>query len=376
MSLLHKIRWTSRKIAARLKMLEPLAYRQHQPIPPFRFQKLDSHPTPPPVASDVDDSAWDEIPPGTYWSGPRTNFILRTSFTIPSPPAPLPLGEWRDPTALYLPIGIAGDFSHPEALAYIDGKPLAACDRHHQEIILPEKYCDGETHTLALHGWTGGVNLGIDSDTKLLMRPCEVVSIHQPTRDFIALARAALGITEHLEERDPAKHHLLNALDAAFKIIDIRHPIQDAFYESIPQAAQALRDGIAKAGPPLDVNITAIGHAHIDVAWLWTLGQTRQKAGRTFHNVLRLMEQFPEFHFTQSQPQLYDYVRQDFPELFLLGRDFFCQHFGKEAESPVLWLPDVFGYAWNLPQLIKEAGMEYFFTIKLGWNQYNRIPYD
>ena len=52
------------------------------------------------------------------------------------------------------------------------------------------------------------------------------------------------------------------------------------------------------------------------------------------------------------------------------------KQFGADVESPVLWLSDVFGYAWNLPQLIKQAGMEYFFTIKIGWNQYNRLPYD
>ncbi|MCP4514477.1 MAG: alpha-mannosidase, partial [Delftia sp.] len=158
--------------------------------------------------------------------------------------------------------------------------------------------------------------------------------------------------------------------------------------------------------------IVAAGHAHIDVAWRWTLGQTRRKVERTFYNVVRLMEQFPEFRFSQSQPQLYDYVRQDYAALFesirqrvrqgrwevlggtwvemdcnitgaeslarqfLLGRSFFREHFGPGAESPVLWLPDVFGYAWNLPQLIKQAGLEYFFTIKIGWNQYNRLPYD
>ena len=60
---------------------------------------------------------------------------------------------------------------------------------------------------------------------------------------------------------------------------------------------------------------------------------------------------------------------------FLLGRSFFREHYGA-VDSPVLWLPDVFGYAWNLPQLIKEAGLDYFFTIKIGWSQYNRLPYD
>ncbi len=173
-----------------------------------------------------------------------------------------------------------------------------------------------------------------------------------------------------------------------------------------------MREGIAQAGPPLDVDIVATGHAHIDVAWLWTLDQTRRKAGRTFHTVLRLMEQFPEYHFTQSQPQLYQYVREDYPDLFdaikqrvaegrweitgdmwveadcnlsgseslarqfLLGRRFFREHFGKGTSSSVLWLPDVFGYAWALPQLIKEADLDFFFTIKIGWSQYNRLPYD
>ncbi|MBU0510994.1 MAG: alpha-mannosidase, partial [Chloroflexi bacterium] len=222
----------------------------------------------------------------------------------------------------------------------------------------------------------------------------------------------ALGISQHLNENNPARHHLLTALDEAFKNLDIRTPIGNAFYESVPQAHAILREGIERSGPPLDVDITAIGHAHIDVAWLWTLGQTRQKAARTFHNVLRLMEDFPEFRFAQSQPQLYEYIRGDYPELFaaikeriiegrweplggmwveadcnlsgpeslarqfLLGRNFFREHFSEGVDSPVLWLPDVFGYAWNLPQLIKEAGLEYFFTIKIGWSQYNRFPYD
>ena len=59
---------------------------------------------------------------------------------------------------------------------------------------------------------------------------------------------------------------------------------------------------------------------------------------------------------------------------FVLGRTFFREQFG--VDSPVLWLPDVFGYAWQLPQLIKSAGLEYFFTTKISWNLYNRLPYD
>jgi alpha-mannosidase len=361
----------------------------------------------PPVARDVDDSDWPTIEPTAYWGQWMADFALRTRFQVPA--------DWDPdaPVALYLPLGEAGDFSHPEFLAYLDGTPYAAGDRHHQEILLPAPWRTGGSHLLALHGWTGlGGEPQGEPGTKLFMRPCAVVQIDQPTRDFVATARVALGVANSLDDNEPAQGQILNALDEAFKVLDTREPLGERFYPSVALAHAALREGIAQAGPPLGVDIVATGHAHIDAAWLWTLDQARRKAGRTFHTVLRLMEQFPEYHFTQSQPQLYDYVRQDHPELFeaikqrvaegrweptggtwvemdcnisgpeslarqfLLGRSFFREHFGPDAESPVLWLPDVFGYCWALPQLIKQAGLDFFMTIKIGWNQYNRLPYD
>ena len=76
------------------------------------------------------------------------------------------------------------------------------------------------------------------------------------------------------------------------------------------------RTGVGVAGEPMDVEIVGVGHAHIDVAWLWTLGQTVRKSGRTFSTALRLMEQFPDYIFSQSQPQLYAYTEQYYPEIF------------------------------------------------------------
>src|ERR671922_903868 len=404
----HKTRWTSLKIAQRLTLIQPLIYRRHQPLPPFRYLELSGPSEPPPVGLEVDDRDWVTLSPNTYWGKWFTDFVMRTQFQVPD--------DWdRDtPVALYLPLGTAGDFSHPEALAYVDGEPYATCDRHHQEISLPSQWQDGRPHQLALHGWTGlGGALRPDRDsTQLYLQSCAVVQIDQPTRDFYATARVALGVAESLDEDEPARAHLLNALDDAFNMLDTREPIRKGFYDSITRAHAALRAKIEAAGPPLDATIVTTGHAHLDVAWLWTVDQIRRKAGRSFHTVLRLMEEFPDYHFTQSQPQLYDFVRQDYPELFaaikervaegrwepiggmwveadcnltgaeslarqfLLGRTFFREHFGPDAESRVLWLPDVFGYAWALPQLIKQAGLEYFFTIKIGWSQYNRMPYD
>lgn len=401
----HQTRWTLQKIRQRLDLIAPLVYRQRVSLPPFHYQTMPDATTPPPVGPGVDDHAWDVIEPRTYWARERVNFVMRTRFHVPA--------NWPAdaPAALYLPLGEVGHFNHPEALLYVDGAPYGTCDRRHQEVILPDAWRDGRNRLLALHGWTGNEHPG-GPDARLLMRPCEVVLIDQPTRDFIVTAGAALGIAKALEEASPARGALLNALDAAFKVLDTREPFGDAFYASVPAAHAALRDGIAEAGPALDVSVAAAGHAHIDVAWLWPLEQTRRKAGRTFYTALRLMEQFPGYRFTQSQPQLYDYVRQDYPALFemikqavaekrweliggtwveadcnisgpeslarqfVLGRSFFREHFGPDADSPVLWLPDVFGYAWSLPQLIKQAGLDYFYTIKISWNQYNKLPYD
>lgn len=388
----HKIHWTSRKISKQLGILESYVYRQRSQIPPFEREI---------------DKTWEIIQPGTYWAGPREEFKLRSIFQVPT--------SW-DPSlfvALYLPIGKSGDFSHPEATISIDGIRFAACDRHHQEIILPARYCDGKTHTLLLEGWTGigGSTVG-DPASKIRMDTCAVVQIDQSVRDLIALVRVAIGTADQLSDDNPIKHNLYTALNEAYKILDLRNPIGDEFYTSIPKAYALLRQGVKDSGVPLDVDITAVGHAHIDIAWLWTLSTTRMKAQNSFFNVLRLMEQFSEFNFVQSQPQLYDFIRQDNPEMFsliqdrvsedrwepiggmwveadcnlsggeslvrqlLLGRQFFREYFGEGVETRVLWLPDVFGYAWNLPQLIKEAGLEYFFTIKIGWSQYNRFPYD
>ena len=405
----HKIRWTPEKIRQRIELITPLVHIKRHGLPPFRYKELIGPMAPPPMELHVDDSSWQEICADEYWGGWKQDFILRTRFTVPT--------EWdkSQPIALYLPLGEAGDFSHPEALAYIDEKPFAACDRHHQEIRLHDDLRDGGEHLLALHGWTGlgEALLKRFSFTKLFMKQCSVVQLHQPTRDLISLARVALEAASNIDEHDPARYQLFNSLNEAFDILDTRDPLGTGrFYASVEAATQALKAGIEKSGAPLDAVIHATGHAHIDVAWLWTLGQTRRKSERTFHNVIRLMEQFPDYHFSQSQPQLYQYMKEDQPELFesikqrikegrwepmggmwveadcnlsgpeslarqfLLGRTFFREHFGPQAESPVLWLPDVFGYAWALPQLIKQAGLKYFMTIKIGWSQYNRLPYD
>ena len=396
---MHRVRWTLEKISARLQLITEAIYRQSLDLPPFKF-KAGSKPL---VGLDVDDSDWETIEAGSYWGELRQEFTLRTSFAAPA--------GWEQPVALLLPLGVSKSLEAlsflygPEALAYLDGAAYRGVDPNHQEAPLPDHFLDLKRHQLALHGWAG------IKDERYEMGLPRLALIDQPTRDFVTAANTALEVATQLPETSPIRVKLINALDAAFTLLDLREPLGEAFYESIPAAHRALKTGIADAGPPMDVEVAGVGHAHIDVAWLWPLSQTRKKTARTFSNALRLMEQYPEFTFTQSQPQLYQYIAEDHPQImaeikervaegrwetiggmwveadcnitgaeslarqFLLGRRYFLETFGAR-ESPILWLPDVFGYAWQLPQLIQQAGLSYFVTAKLSWNQYNRIPYD
>lgn len=178
------------------------------------------------------------------------------------------------------------------------------------------------------------------------------------------------------------------------------------------RARSELAEGLAalRQEAPGAGTFVATGHAHLDLAWLWPIAETRRKAVRTFASVLELMERHPRFRFGQSMAQLYAWLEQDEPELFervrarvaegrwelaggmwvepdgnlpsgeawvrqlLHGQRWFASRFGRMPS--VGWLPDTFGYAGNLPQLLRQAGLHGFFTTKLEWNDTNRFPCD
>ncbi|MBE6730442.1 MAG: alpha-mannosidase [Ruminococcaceae bacterium] len=157
------------------------------------------------------------------------------------------------------------------------------------------------------------------------------------------------------------------------------------------------------------LKFTAIGHAHIDLGWLWPIRETKRKGARTFSTVIALMDEYPEYKFGASQPQLYQWIKEEHPKLYekikekvkegrwelqgcmwveadanlaggeslvrqiLYGKRFFMDEFGVEVKN--LWLPDVFGYSASLPQLLKKSGCDYFMTQKLSWSQQNKFPH-
>ena len=185
---------------------------------------------------------------------------------------------------------------------------------------------------------------------------------------------------------------------------------QQRFQLSEVRARFAKAQASVKARFPAEGNIWLTGHAHLDLAWLWPLEETRRKARRTFHSVVGLMARYPELRFNQSSAQVYSWIEQDDPALFenlrtlvregrwdivggmwvepdgnlpageswvrqlLFGQRYFQAKF--EQGAKVAWLPDSFGFNGNLPQLLQSAGIPYFFTHKLTWNERNPFPYD
>ncbi len=180
----------------------------------------------------------------------------------------------------------------------------------------------------------------------------------------------------------------------------------------ILQAGQLLRKELSslKELYPNTGSITVFGHAHIDYAWLWPVEETKRKIQRTFANSVRLSEKFSDFLFTQSSAKLYSDLKSTDPLLFskvvelvtegqwepiggswvefdsnlaspeslirqfLMGQDYFEKCFGKRCK--VAWLPDIFGFSWVMPQILRSAGIGYLVTTKLNWNDKNQFPYD
>ncbi|MEM7528966.1 MAG: alpha-mannosidase, partial [Pseudomonadota bacterium] len=300
--------FTAEKLAARLRLIGKHVCRNHLPLPAFRMLPINGAVVDAPICADPE--AWEEIPHDSYWGRADLNFVMKSSFQVP--------GGWdANRIALHLPLGILGDiFNHPEALVHIDTKPIGSSDRFHHTIPLSAALADGGPHVVSLHGWTGLAGWPPDPNnrSKLFMGVPALVERDPDLVEFVQLGVAVLDSANTVESQ--TGQALLGVLDQAMQMLDTRAPIGPALYDSVPEALRFLKQAIPNAGAPLDMTLHGIGHAHMDIAYLWTIDQIRLKNARTYSNVLRLMESDPDYVFSHSQPQLYDYTAQDYPEIF------------------------------------------------------------
>lgn len=404
----HDLRLTAEKITRRITLLRAHVLTPLSELVPFRLRYLPDATTPPPLSADA--YSWETLPWNSYWGGADKHFHIRSGLVVPDSGAHDPA---RHHLVLHMPLGVTGDiFTHPEALLYLDNAPIASVDRYHHTHRLPAELAAGQTVKIDLHGWTGltGWPPRVDDPAKLLLRPCVVALRDQVLDDLIVLAETALETAGRLSKSRTEHDRILSALDEAFLTLDTWRLQSPEFRASVPHALAQLRHSLSQAGAPLDVTLHGIGHAHMDVAYLWPKAQIRRKSARTTANVLRLMAANPTFRFSHSQPQLYAWLERDYPSIFaamreriaagqwevmggmwveadanmpgpealarqmVMGRRWFESRFGA-VETPVLWLPDTFGFPATLPQLMAQAGLKYFVSNKMSWNQYNPMPH-
>ena len=214
--------------------------------------------------------------------------------------------------------------------------------------------------------------------------------------DFVTLQEMA----EKLPADGPHQGPALTAANAIANAVVLGEPATYAAGRKIAREFLSAKNGGRNA------HLSAIGHAHIDTAWLWPLAETMRKCYRTFSTAVRMMDKYPEYKFSCSQAQQLAWMKVQQPALyakikakvksgqfvivggswiepdcnipsgeslvrqFLLGQRFFKREFGKYCNE--FWNPDVFGYSGALPQIIRGAGIEFFLTQKLSWNQLNR----
>jgi len=332
-----------------------------------------------------------------WWGYPECYCWFKHSFKVPE--------RFKGKTVVYrLYPSDSGEWNvNPQLIIFIDGKTVQGADPNHREVRLLDKAQGGETFNIQINAYT---------DPFAWRGPVRMrAKLHTLDENVLKLyyhIKTPLDAANLLGPDDLARIEIVNKLNTAVSMIEFGAP-ESEFKKSVLETIDYLEENLF--GKALDgVEVSAIGHTHIDVAWLWRLRQTRDKTGRSFATVLKMMDEYPEYKFMSPQAQLYDFVKHDYPDVyegikqrvregrweveggmwveadtnissgeslirqFLVGKRFFRKEFGKDCK--ILWLPDVFGYTAALPQIMKGCGIEYFMTTKISWNEYNKIPYD
>lgn len=292
-----------------------------------------------------------------------------------------------------------------ESLLYVNGHPYQAVDINHQEVNFEE--LAGQEVELTFLLWTGLERGGEPQTLYHHIKQADIGYLHEQTDEFYYLSLCISEELKYLTEEDENRFGVISALDSAYRMINWD---ADKFYSTMGPALTHLKGRLSDMKKNTGITINCIGHTHIDVAYMWRYKHTREKAMRSFSTVTKLMKEFEEYSFLQTQPQLYKYLKEDSPELygriqelvkqgrwepdggmwleadcnlssgealvrqFLYGVRFFREEFGVECKF--LWLPDVFGYSWALPQILKQCNIDTFCTSKISWNQYNSMPND
>ncbi|WP_440115395.1 alpha-mannosidase [Paenibacillus sp. QZ-Y1] len=303
-----------------------------------------------------------------------------------------------------------------EGLLKVNGTPYHGLDRNHGFVPLPKNRV-GSTPLLEIELYDPIPEPHDPLNRQAVIQPpirgirAALVQVNQPLQSLMYSVTVLAESLRALAEKDLKRIRLVRAI----------HQVMDEMYNEPGRWSEAawvqsfehsLAQSVQEEDPEEYRNgfMHLVGQSHIDIAWLWPVRETVRKSSRTFSTMCTLMEEYPEFVYSQSQPQLYAFVKEHYPELYerikariaegrwelvggmwvepdlnipsgeslvrqmLYGQNFYQEEFGKR--SNIEWLPDTFGYCASLPQMLKLADIPYFMTTKLNWNDTNVFPYD
>ncbi|MGW2395684.1 alpha-mannosidase [Kitasatospora sp. NPDC001664] len=351
---------------------------------------------------------------GDRWGAPWGTSWLTVSGTVPA--------EWAGRTVEAL-IDLGFDANMPgfqcEGLVYRpDGTPVKGLNPRNQWVRIADPAAGGEEVLLHVEAASNPVILdyhpflptelgeketaGSEPQYRLARLDLAVFdrTVHELVLDLEVLGE----LMAELPVEGARRWEILRAVERALDALDL----QDV--NSTAAAARSQLEAVlASPAEPTAHLLSAVGHAHIDSAWLWPLRETVRKVARTTANMTALLEDEPEFVYTMSQAQQYAWIKEHRPEVyarvkkavadgrfvpaggmwvesdtnmpgseamarqFVHGKRFFLDEFGIENEEA--WLPDTFGFAAGLPQIIKAAGSKWLLTQKISWSQVNKFPH-
>lgn len=371
------------RIGRILNEIKNLIVKESQPVKNLLL--LDEN-----VLRPLDDVGW--------FGGKDRNYTVTGNLTVPEH-----FLEKSVILTVYSSLTESDNSTNPQIKLYLDDQLIQGYDVNHKEAFLrPDEI--KKTAKLRMEIYSG-------REEKLFPLTVLIQSIDEATYNFYYDLFVLYDSWRSLSESDTAYIHYERELSRAVNQLVLTKPYSPEYFAGLKAASETLQNSFYQfPADPLQPTCYAVGHTHIDLAWLWTVMQAVQKGERSYSTVLRMMEDFPEYTFIQSQPQMYALIKEHYPDLygkikekivsghwepegamwveadcnltsgeslvrqFLYGKRFLKEEFNKE--SRILWLPDVFGYSAALPQIMKKTDTPYFMTTKLSWNQFNQIPHD
>ncbi|PKT71581.1 alpha-mannosidase [Streptomyces populi] len=357
-------------------------------------------------------ASYEPFTTGTLWGKPWSTSWFRIEGRVPE--------EWAGrPVEVVIDPGFTGDGPgfQAEGLLYdTAGVPLKGIHPRNRHLTVGAPADGGEAVRLLLEAAANPAVLHGFEPTRLgdvltagdaPIYRFAAADLAVPDEDVWHLVLDVEVLSELMYELDPQRprrHEILRALENMLDALDL-HDVSG----TAPAARAELAEVLSRPASASAHHVSATGHAHIDSAWLWPLRETVRKASRTFANVTALALDYPELVFACSQAQQYAWVKEHQPHIWervkkavqegnwapvgsmwvesdanmpggealarqiVHGKRFFREELGVETEE--IWLPDSFGYTAAFPQLAKLAGVRWFLTQKLSWNQSNRMPH-